>query len=169
MRKKKGIFGKIIIGVVVLAVIGAVFGNNDKPAKEEPQAPVRQEQTIVQDNTPAKQTETKQETPKQTTESVQEKEPEKTDSKSSGIRPELKAFLDSYEAFMDEYCEFMESYNASDMTMLMKYSELLSKYTDFADKADKWQSEDMNNEELIYYTEVMNRVSVKLLKVSQSL
>ncbi len=93
--------------------------------------------------------------------------PEPAKEKGDAISPELKAFLDSYEAFMDEYCDFMEHYNASDLTQLVKYAELLQKYTDFAAKADEWNSKDLNDAETIYYLEVMNRVSIKLLKVSQ--
>lgn len=93
-----------------------------------------------------------------------EPEPEK---KSDQISPELKAFLDSYEAFVDEYVEFMEHYNASDFSQLAKYAQLLQKYTDFAAKADDWESKDLNDAETVYYMEVMNRVSVKLLKAAQ--
>jgi len=82
------------------------------------------------------------------------------------IRPELKEFLDSYEAFMDEYVEFMKNYKTSDLSMLSKYSELLTKYAEFAQKADEWEGKELNNKELIYYTEVLGRVSQKLLQVS---
>lgn len=231
MRKKRGIFNKIIIGVIALAVIGAVFGNSDKSPAEQSTSGVKQEEAAAQNSveerlakltadtaetqekpeiqaqpevkaeesgtevqqettaeepkteapqqetkteepiTEVQQPEVKTEEPPKTEEPKAEpqqpaQEPEKTE---SNIRPELKAFLDSYESFIDEYCKFMENYNASDITMLMKYTEVLSKYADFAEKADAWKSKDMNNAELIYYTEVMNRVSVKLLKVSQNL
>ncbi|MBR0130297.1 MAG: hypothetical protein IJM08_03230 [Firmicutes bacterium] len=86
---------------------------------------------------------------------------------SDAISPELKAFLESYESFMDEYCDFMEHYNASDFSQLAKYAELLQKYSDFAAKAEQWNSKDLNDAETIYYLEVMNRVSIKLLKVTQ--
>ncbi len=83
-----------------------------------------------------------------------------------GIRQELKDFLKSYEACMDEYVEFMKSYNPSDLSLLTKYTDFLKKYTDFAEKAQAWENKDLNNEELLYYTEVLERVSQKLLKVS---
>ena len=38
---------------------------------------------------------------------------------------------------------------------------------ELAAKADEWNSKDLNDAETIYYLEVMNRVSIKLLKVSQ--
>ena len=46
MRKKKGIFGKIIIGVIVLAVIGAIFGGRDG---EKTEAPVQEASRAVSD------------------------------------------------------------------------------------------------------------------------
>lgn len=82
------------------------------------------------------------------------------------VDPELKAFLDSYEAFMDEYCEFMESYDVNDMTMLIKYSELMTKYADFAEKADAYDSDTMSEVDSAYYLEVMLRINNKLAKVA---
>ena len=96
-------------------------------------------------------------------------EPETPAKSDDSISPELKAFLDSYEACMDEYCDFMANYDASDLSQLSRYTELLSKYYDFAAKADEWGNRDMNKAETAYYLEVMNRVNDKLLKVSTSL
>lgn len=178
MKKKRGFFGKVFIGLVVLVLIGAFFGGGKTKGTKETAAAAVQEQipaaTPVQAAQPqptaAAPEETNTAAPAGETPSQPEESPaQEAEVKSTGIRPELKEFLDSYEAFMDEYCEFMESYNASDITMLTKYAELLAKYSDFAEKVEKWNSEDMNNEELIYYTEVNTRVSVKLLKVSQTL
>ena len=67
---------------------------------------------------------------------------------------------------MDEYCNFMASYNMADASMLTKYMDILKKYSDFADKAAAWEGKDLSNEELLYYTEVLNRVNQKLLKVA---
>ena len=87
---------------------------------------------------------------------------------SSGIRKEFKDAMDSYEEFMDEYVIFMEKYkaNPSDMSLLMDYASYVSKYSDMVDKFDKWEDEDLNNEELAYYLEVSSRVTSKLLKVA---
>lgn len=84
------------------------------------------------------------------------------------VDPDLKAFLDSYEAFMDEYCEFMESYDSSDMTALLKYSELMVKYADFAEKADAYDADTMSEVDSAYYLEVMLRVNNKLAKIAYS-
>ena len=84
----------------------------------------------------------------------------------TGLRPDFKAAMDSYEAFMGEYCDFMAAYSAnpSDLTLIGKYATYLEKYTKLAEDFDKWNSEDMNAAELAYYTEVQARVSKKLLE-----
>lgn len=87
---------------------------------------------------------------------------------SSGIRQEFKNAMDSYEEFMDEYVAFMKKYkeNPSDVSLLMDYAKYVSKYSDMVDKFDKWEDEDLNNEELNYYIEVSSRVTSKLLEVT---
>lgn len=83
----------------------------------------------------------------------------------SGIRPEFKDAMDSYEAFYDEYCALMKQYseNPTDLTLLSKYSDMLSRLSDMDEKFEAWESEDMSNEELKYYLEVTNRVTSKLI------
>lgn len=84
----------------------------------------------------------------------------------TGLRPDFKAAMDSYEAFMGEYCDFMAAYSAnpSDLTLIGKYATYLEKYTKLAEDFDKWNSEDMNAAEVAYYAEVQARVSKKLLE-----
>ena len=136
--------------------------NSTKP--EEPKEEVKEEapkQVEEQAQKPAEEIKKEEQTP------AKEEEPApKTEEKASGIRQELIDFLDSYEAVMNEYIEFMKNYKPNDITMLSKYTEILQKYTDFAQKAQAWENKDLNNEELIYYTKVLNRVNEKLLEVS---
>lgn len=84
-----------------------------------------------------------------------------------GMRPEFKEAMDSYEAFYDEYCEFMQQYadNASDVSLLAKYAEFLTKAGEMEEKFEAWEG-DMNDAELKYYTEVQLRISQKLLETS---
>ncbi|MEY8233618.1 leucine-rich repeat domain-containing protein [Oscillospiraceae bacterium 50-16] len=83
----------------------------------------------------------------------------------AGIRPEFKEAMDSYEAFYDEYCAFMKQYSANptDLTLLGKYTDMLSRLADMDEKFEAWESEDLSNEELKYYLEVSNRITAKLL------
>lgn len=85
-----------------------------------------------------------------------------------GMRPEFKEAMDAYEAFYDEYCAFMAEYkeNPSDMTLLLKYSEMMTKVVEMDEAFTKWDDEDLNSEELKYYLEVNNRVMQKLIDVA---
>lgn len=84
------------------------------------------------------------------------------------MRPEFKNAMDAYEAFYDEYCAFMTEYkeNPSDMTLLLKYSEMTTKVIEMDEAFTKWDDEDLNSEELKYYLEVNNRVMQKLIDVA---
>ena len=85
----------------------------------------------------------------------------------TGIRPEFKQFMDSYEEFMDEYVAFMEKYQSADagsmISMMGDYSRILSRYTEFTEKVEALDEREMTNAELAYYLEVTSRVSQKLL------
>lgn len=87
---------------------------------------------------------------------------------SSGVDPDLKAFLDSYEEFVDEYVVFMKKYMADPtnaISMLSEYSEIMGKYADFAEKVDQYDSKEMSTEDAKYYLEVTTRCSQKMLDI----
>ena len=81
--------------------------------------------------------------------------------------PDLKAFLDSYEKFMDEYVDFMQKYmaNPTDLTLLGEYADMLQKYSDFEEKIDKYDSDEMSTADAAYYLEVTTRVTQKMLTI----
>ncbi len=91
---------------------------------------------------------------------------EETKADTGIVDPDLKAFLDSYEKYMDEYVEFMQKYSANptDLTLLTEYADMMEKYSDFAEKIDKYDSDEMSTADAAYYLEVTTRVSQKLLK-----
>lgn len=105
--------------------------------------------------------------PPETSGAVLENDVEDT-SDEGGLRSDFKEAMDSYEAFIDEYCEFMQAYseNSSDLKLLAQYASYMSKYADFCDKFEKWESEDLNDAELSYYIEVQARSTEKLLTVA---
>ena len=82
-----------------------------------------------------------------------------------GMRPEFKEAMDAYEAFYNEYCEFMEEYkkNPSDLTLLLKYTEMLGKVAEMDAAFAAWDEEALNDAELKYYLDVNNRVMKKLI------
>ena len=85
----------------------------------------------------------------------------------NGMRPEFVEAMNSYEDFYMEYCDFFEEYNKdpSNMTLLAKYMELMTKATEMDQAFEEWENGDLNNEELKYYLEVQNRVMQRLLDV----
>ena len=88
-------------------------------------------------------------------------------STNNGLRSDFKQAMDDYESFMNEYVDFMKRYNSnpSDISLLADYADYLTKYTKALDSFDKWESEDMNEEETKYYIEVQNRINQKLLEI----
>ena len=85
----------------------------------------------------------------------------------SGVPPELKEYLDSYEAYVDEYVEFMKKYykNPSDLSLLTNYAGMLQKMSEFDDKLEKYDTDEMSKEDYNYYMEVTLRCSQKMLNV----
>lgn len=106
----------------------------------------------------------KEETPM----SVEEPEINEQASAVSGVDPELKAFLDSYEEFMDEYIAFMKKYSedpSNAVSMLTEYTTIMEKYGDFAEKIDQYDEKEMSTEDAKYYLEVTTRVTQKMLEI----
>lgn len=88
-----------------------------------------------------------------------------------GMRPEFKEAMDSYEAFYEEYFEFMETYkeNPSDLKLLAKYTDFMTKLVEMDEKFAAWDQGAMNEKELKYYLEVSGRIAQKLLEMSEGL
>ncbi len=100
-----------------------------------------------------------------------EAETSDTAEESTGVDPDLKAFLDSYEQVMNEYCDFMEKYNNADSTnqasMIADYTSYMTSYMEYADKLAAYDQDEMSTEDLQYYLEVTNRVNQRLLSVAE--
>ncbi|MBQ9327940.1 MAG: hypothetical protein IJ225_05335 [Solobacterium sp.] len=88
---------------------------------------------------------------------------------STGIRPEVKDAIDSYEAFIDEYIEFMEVYESTDnpASLLMEYASYMKKLSDMEQEMDALDDTDLTDEESLYYAEVVLRCDQKLLQAMQ--
>jgi RNA polymerase subunit RPABC4/transcription elongation factor Spt4 len=85
-----------------------------------------------------------------------------------GIRTEFKQAMDAYEEFMDEYVIFMKKYadsNGNDLTLLADYADYMSKYATFVEDFEKWDNEEMSDEEFAYYMQVQSRVYQKLSEI----
>ena len=95
-------------------------------------------------------------------------EQEVVESNDSIIRDNVKEAIDAYEKFVDEYCAFMVKYkesNGTDISLLADYAKFLAKTSEMSKKMDDLE-EELNNEELKYYTEVMLRCEEKMLDVA---
>ena len=102
-----------------------------------------------------------------------ETEPEPSTSEDSStpddseIRPEFKETMDSYGAFFDTYVSFMTEYANTDdpSAMLIDYLAYLEEYTEMMEQLDAIDETELTTAELLYYSEVMSRISQKLLTV----
>ena len=82
--------------------------------------------------------------------------------KKDGIRPELKELLDLYTEYTDEYVEFMSKPNGQ---YLDGFATLMSKYEEYNKKANEWDTSNLNDEEMLYYIQVLTDCNNKVLSV----
>lgn len=164
---KKKLIGTI--GIMVLALVFTACG------KEQPSEPVINQGDIAEEETTDSSLDAPDE--EEVSEEESEESTEKKDSKKKkdkkddelvdGMHPEFKEAMDSYEEFFDEYCKFMKKYSKSSDTtsLLADYADYMAKYADYMEKMEKLGKDDLNDEELKYYTKVTMRINEKLLDV----
>ena len=156
--------------------LGSWFINYEKISNAEvTDATITSEQSTKNDGTVseqfdqiAEQENTEAENPSETIEEGENGDSTESSAQTSGVDPDLKTFLDSYEEFIDEYVVFMKKYMADPLnavSMLSEYSEIMSKYADFAEKVDQYDSKGMSTEDAKYYLEVTARCSQKMLEI----
>ncbi len=87
----------------------------------------------------------------------------------SGIRPEFKEAMDSFEIFFNEYVDFMQEFsNSGDtLSLLSAYTDYMAQYTETMDALSKLKESDMSKEENLYYLEVLSRITKKLSEIAQ--
>lgn len=69
---------------------------------------------------------------------------------------------------MDEYVLFVKKYmsDPNNVTSMYKqYTELMEKYTVFAEEIEKLDSVEMSEADALYYLEVTNRCTQKMLEI----
>lgn len=79
---------------------------------------------------------------------------------------QFKKTMDDYEAFMDSYCELLEKYNADPATFSAEYLEMSQKYITVMSELDEIDEDELTDEELQYYLEVMGRINARLAEVA---
>lgn len=162
----------IIAVIVVLLCLRAYNSNKPKrfgtPAaplhtisQTLPTRPAVQPSTEPETTVPVTEASTQLETTVPTTEAPTQ--PETT--AHTGIRPEFKEAMDSYEAFYNEYFDFMEEYyrNPTNLSLLGKYASMLAKAEEVDRAFEAWDEGEMSNEELKYYLDVINRVQKRMI------
>ncbi len=88
---------------------------------------------------------------------------------SNGVTPSFKKMMDTYEAFFDEYVDFMKSFSngTSDIGLLMKYANFMSKYARNMDELEKLEdTEEMTKADTDYFIDVYARILKKLTSLS---
>ncbi len=159
--RKKWIIGMLTISMI--AVMGGCSGTENNSSSETVETSAVETSVEESSEEESSLTETSAE------ESSIEETLENSDVETSGdIRPDVKEAIDSYESFMNQYCDFMNNYDATDLSMLSEYSELMAEYATATAKFEKIEDEDLNDAELAYYLEVSNRISQNLLAVSSA-
>lgn len=92
--------------------------------------------------------------------------PKETEKISNGIRPDLKKTMDAYEAFFAEYIHFMKIYQKTqNVAQIMdEYTDYTKRYTQAMAALQEIGLKKLTDEEMVYYTEVMSRISDQLAK-----
>lgn len=159
MKKKCTLIIAVIALILCLCACGSSAKNKDAvlPAFSQPKA--------TQEAAPAEDAEASAEDAEEANEPEATEELAAEESAPSGIRPEFKEAMDSYEAFYDEYCELMAEYadNPTDIVLLGKYAAMMEKAQDMEEKFAAWEEDEMSSEELKYYLDVNNRIQKKLI------
>ena len=124
------------------------------------------DEEIEEETTKAKTTKPETTVPATTKAKEKTTKPAKT---SSGVNPEFKETMDSYEEFFDEYVEFMKKYKESDdiTSMMSDYADYMSKYTDMMQKLNSIDTGSLSADDYAYYAEVNARITKKLAEVAQ--
>ena len=79
---------------------------------------------------------------------------------------QFKETMDDYEDFMNSYCDLVEEYNSNPAAVMDKYLEMTTKYTEVMAELDAIGEDELTDEELEYYLEVMNRINKRLAEVA---
>ena len=79
---------------------------------------------------------------------------------------DFKKTMDDYEDFMNSYCDLMEKYNSDPATYMTEYLEMNQKYLTVMKELEDLEDDDLTDEEMDYYLEVMNRINTRLAEVA---
>ena len=175
----------ILMIIVVIGIIAAAGGKKDDTAKLESEidklvedledvsndisSTDEQDMSVEEDaNTDDSDTDANEEDVNTDDANTDEKD-NKSEELVNGMRPEFKEAMDNYEAFYDDYFKMMKKYekDPTDLSIMNEYTDMLSKLADMDEMIAAWDISEMNDKELKYFTKVTNRITERLLKISQ--
>ena len=162
----KTIIKFVIIAIVLLAILKACFGKDDKPEPkhEEPKVVEKQEETKPIEEKPQETVEEPE--PEQEVEVEEQPQEEVVDQ--NGIRPEFQKSMEAYEAFFDEYVEFMNAFkqDSTNLSMITKYAEFLAKYEKAMSEMEKIDETKLTDAEDKLFLETQLRINNKLTQAA---
>lgn len=81
-----------------------------------------------------------------------------------------RQFLKDYEAWVDTYVEFMKKYkdNPTDISLMSDYSKFVQQTAEWAEEAEKYQSdlENASPEILGEYVETLGRITKRIIEIA---
>ena len=164
----KTIIKFVIIAIILLAVLKACFGKDDKSEHkhEEPQVVEKQEDPKPVEEQPQEVVEEPE--PKLEPVVEVEEEPQEEVVDQNGIRPEFKKSMESYEAFFDEYIEFLNAFkqDSTSLSMITKYAEFMAKYEKAMSEMDKIDESELTDAEDKLFLETQLRINNKLAEAA---
>lgn len=103
----------------------------------------------------------------------------KTESKTSSVAESnndsngytWQQFLKDYEAWVDEYIVILKKYNEnpSDLSILSDYTSMLTKLSEWAERADKMEDEIEDAGEVLEFTSEITRILAKITAATNEL
>ena len=174
--KTLAIAGMIISGIMVLVFIFSyISGTFNRLTNKDTDTTTTTTEEVEETSKDTKVPETKNTT--ETTATTESSDAETSDTseteesteastEATGIRPEVKEAIDSYEEFYTEYCEFLKKYSESNYsaTMLGEYMTMMSKLAEMEAAWDAIDETTLTAEEDEYYTAASLRISAKMLE-----
>ena len=82
---------------------------------------------------------------------------------SDGVDPDFKSMMDAYEDFFEEYVSFIETYDENDVSAMIEYTNMMTKYLETISKLEEIDEDELNAEELAYYIDTMARIEKMLV------
>lgn len=144
----------IVIGICILCLTASGCGNTSSTPKETPtnlesEVSVNTDITVIDS---------------------EKKEETKGNSNAAESNVAWRQFLKDYEAWVDSYVEFMEKYkdNSTDMSLISDYAKFVQQTAEWAEKAEKYQSdlENASPEILGEYVETLGRITKRIVEIA---